>query len=156
MYSAVQAMEVIEMKSSFASLLNLQLHLLPKQTMRVWNVKLRIVYMYLYCLYRTVMDFVMFIMISFHESCMFCIKLAKSQHYQPFCVVIFLKFWLSYLIILFLKLCMSGRECKKIVYWPRPRKKNPSERMFDCLGFASAINIMRSHRDILYFRGLMP
>ena len=33
------------------------------------------------------------------------------------------------------KLALSGREYRKIVYWPRPQKKKPSDRMFDCLGF---------------------
>ena len=45
---------------------------------------------------------------------------------------------------------ISGREYKKIVYWPRPRKMNPSEHMFGCIGFASAINIMRSEKCFIF------
>ena len=41
------------------------------------------------------------------------------------------------------KLPFSGREYRKIVYWLRPRKKKPSYHIFDCLGFASAINMLR-------------
>ena len=34
------------------------------------------------------------------------------------------------------KLALSVRECRKKVYWPRPRKNNPSDRMFYCLSSA--------------------
>ena len=40
---------------------------------------------------------------------------------------------------------IPGQEYKnRKVFWPRPRKENPSDRMFYCLGFASAVNDMQS------------
>ena len=55
------------------------------------------------------------------------------------------------------KLSLSGQECEKIVYWPRLRKKNASDRMLKYLPwFRLSYQSCDLRHSLLYFRGLVP